>query len=153
MNICIFNLYSFQVIPRTQRLHSNEHRPLSENELLALLIPKLEEVKRKRDLEERARLEVNIYILPFYLELNWNCVCSACPAPHRVPVIALSPRRYAKNLRSMKTTTKTFWTSMCRVCGKIRRHIARPAQCLPARPYHREDAPQHMTPAWSVMVP
>ncbi|XP_017857907.1 PREDICTED: axin isoform X2 [Drosophila arizonae] len=48
---------SFQVIPRTQRLHSNEHRPLSENELLALLIPKLEEVKRKRDLEERARLE------------------------------------------------------------------------------------------------
>ncbi|XP_023163633.2 axin isoform X1 [Drosophila hydei] len=48
---------SFQVIPRTQRLHSNEHRPLTENELLALLIPKLEEVKRKRDLEERARLE------------------------------------------------------------------------------------------------
>ncbi|XP_064553212.1 axin isoform X2 [Drosophila montana] len=48
---------SFQVIPRTQRLHSNEHRPLSENELLSLLIPKLEEVKRKRDLEERARLE------------------------------------------------------------------------------------------------
>ncbi|KAH8388623.1 hypothetical protein KR093_011494 [Drosophila rubida] len=48
---------TFQVIPRTQRLHSNEHRPLKENELLALLIPKLEEVKRKRDLEERARLE------------------------------------------------------------------------------------------------
>ncbi|XP_032592819.1 axin isoform X2 [Drosophila grimshawi] len=48
---------SFQVIPRTQRLHSNEHRPLKENELLALLIPKLEEVKRKRDLEERARFE------------------------------------------------------------------------------------------------
>ncbi|ALC46265.1 Axn [Drosophila busckii] len=48
---------SFQVIPRTQRLHSNEHRPLKEDELLALLIPKLEEVKRKRDLEERARLE------------------------------------------------------------------------------------------------
>lgn len=53
------------MIPRTQRLHSNEHRPLKENELLALLIPKLEEVKRKRDLEERARLEVgpNIDIL------------------------------------------------------------------------------------------
>ncbi|KAM7363781.1 protein axin isoform 1-T1 [Cochliomyia hominivorax] len=48
---------SFQVIPRTQRLHSNEHRPLKENELIALLIPKLEEVKRKQDLEERARLE------------------------------------------------------------------------------------------------
>ncbi|KAH8250874.1 hypothetical protein KR038_004479 [Drosophila bunnanda] len=46
---------AFQVIPRTQRLHSNEHRPLKENELVALLIPKLEEVKRKRDLEERAR--------------------------------------------------------------------------------------------------
>ncbi|XP_030370496.1 axin isoform X2 [Scaptodrosophila lebanonensis] len=48
---------TFQVIPRTQRLHSNEHRPLKEDELVALLIPKLEEVKRKRDLEERARLE------------------------------------------------------------------------------------------------
>ncbi|XP_037814946.1 axin [Lucilia sericata] len=48
---------SFQVIPRTQRLHSNEHRPLKENELIALLIPKLEEVKRKQDLEERARIE------------------------------------------------------------------------------------------------
>ncbi|KAH8356071.1 hypothetical protein KR200_009810 [Drosophila serrata] len=46
---------TFQVIPRTQRLHSNEHRPLKENELVALLIPKLEEVKRKRDMEERAR--------------------------------------------------------------------------------------------------
>ncbi|KPU72806.1 uncharacterized protein Dana_GF22991, isoform B [Drosophila ananassae] len=46
---------TFQVIPRTQRLHSNEHRPLKEDELVALLIPKLEEVKRKRDLEERAR--------------------------------------------------------------------------------------------------
>ncbi|BFF92245.1 axin [Drosophila madeirensis] len=50
---------TFQVIPRTQRLHSNEHRPLKEDELVALLIPKLEEVKRKRDLEERARLERN----------------------------------------------------------------------------------------------
>ncbi|XP_017076342.1 axin isoform X4 [Drosophila eugracilis] len=46
---------TFQVIPRTQRLHSSEHRPLKEDELVALLIPKLEEVKRKRDLEERAR--------------------------------------------------------------------------------------------------
>nr|AAR96130.1 RH74443p [Drosophila melanogaster] len=46
---------TFQVIPRTQRLHSNEHRPLKEEELVSLLIPKLEEVKRKRDLEERAR--------------------------------------------------------------------------------------------------
>ncbi|KAH8383287.1 hypothetical protein KR009_007720 [Drosophila setifemur] len=50
---------TFQVIPRTQRLHSNEHRPLKEDELLAQLIPKLEEVKRKRDLEERARGERN----------------------------------------------------------------------------------------------
>ncbi|XP_060646749.1 axin-like [Drosophila nasuta] len=48
---------SLQVIPRTQRLHSNEHRPLKETELVALLIPKLEEVKRKRDFEERARLD------------------------------------------------------------------------------------------------
>ncbi|XP_065370738.1 axin isoform X2 [Calliphora vicina] len=48
---------SFQVIPRTQRLHSNEHRPLKENELIALLIPKLEEVKRKQDLEDRGRIE------------------------------------------------------------------------------------------------
>ncbi|KAH8338332.1 hypothetical protein KR059_000166 [Drosophila kikkawai] len=46
---------TFQVIPRTQRLHSNEHRPLKEDDFVALLIPKLEEVKRKRDLEERAR--------------------------------------------------------------------------------------------------
>ncbi|XP_055383005.1 axin isoform X2 [Condylostylus longicornis] len=46
-----------QVIPRTQRLHSNEHRPLKEEELIALLIPKLEEVKRKQDIEERARSE------------------------------------------------------------------------------------------------
>ncbi|XP_068152113.1 axin isoform X1 [Drosophila tropicalis] len=49
---------TFQVIPRTQRLH-NEHRPLKEDELLAQLIPKLEEVKRKQDLEERARFERN----------------------------------------------------------------------------------------------
>ncbi|XP_075147071.1 protein axin isoform X1 [Haematobia irritans] len=48
---------TFQVIPRTQRLHSNEHRPLKESELIALLIPKLEEVKRKQDLEDRARIE------------------------------------------------------------------------------------------------
>ncbi|KAH8275975.1 hypothetical protein KR044_011371, partial [Drosophila immigrans] len=48
---------AFQVIPRTQRLHVNEHRPLKKNELIALLIPKLEEVKRKRDFEERARLD------------------------------------------------------------------------------------------------
>ncbi|XP_034097970.1 axin-like [Drosophila albomicans] len=48
---------SLQVIPRTQRLHSNEHRPLKETELVALLIPKLEEVKRKRDFEERARMD------------------------------------------------------------------------------------------------
>ncbi|XP_053964097.1 axin [Anastrepha ludens] len=48
---------SFQVIPRTQRLHSNEHRPLKEAELIALLIPKLEEVKRKQDIEDRARFE------------------------------------------------------------------------------------------------
>ncbi|XP_020715291.1 axin isoform X1 [Ceratitis capitata] len=48
---------TFQVIPRTQRLHSNEHRPLKESELIALLIPKLEEVKRKQDIEDRARFE------------------------------------------------------------------------------------------------
>ncbi|XP_017479397.1 PREDICTED: axin isoform X2 [Rhagoletis zephyria] len=48
---------SFQVIPRTQRLHSNEHRPLKETELIALLIPKLEEVKRKQDIEDRARFD------------------------------------------------------------------------------------------------
>lgn len=48
---------TFQVIPRTQRLHSNEHRPLKTAELVALLIPKLEEVKRKQDLEDRARNE------------------------------------------------------------------------------------------------
>ncbi|XP_067615996.1 axin-like isoform X1 [Eurosta solidaginis] len=48
---------TFQVIPRTQRLHSNEHRPLKEAELLALLIPKLEEVKRIQDLEDIARFD------------------------------------------------------------------------------------------------
>lgn len=48
---------TFQVIPRTQRLHSNEHRPLKEAELIALLIPKLEEVKRKQDIEDRARFD------------------------------------------------------------------------------------------------
>ncbi|XP_055924019.1 axin isoform X2 [Eupeodes corollae] len=48
---------TFQVIPRTQRLHSNEHRPLKTSELVALLIPKLEEVKRKQDLEDRAHRE------------------------------------------------------------------------------------------------
>ncbi|XP_037947244.1 axin isoform X2 [Teleopsis dalmanni] len=48
---------TFQVIPRTQRLHSNEHRPLTESELISLLIPKLEEVKRMQDLEERSRSE------------------------------------------------------------------------------------------------
>lgn len=58
LNLCFLFFVYIKVIPRTQRLHSNEHRPLKENELLALLIPKLEEVKRKRDLEERARLEV-----------------------------------------------------------------------------------------------
>uniref|UniRef100_A0A0K8W947 Axin n=1 Tax=Bactrocera latifrons TaxID=174628 RepID=A0A0K8W947_BACLA len=48
---------TFQVIPRTQRLHSNEHRPLKEADLIALLIPKLEEVKRKQDIEDRARFD------------------------------------------------------------------------------------------------
>lgn len=57
MCVCVF-VFFLQVIPRTQRLHSNEHRPLKESELIALLIPKLEEVKRKQDLEDRARLEV-----------------------------------------------------------------------------------------------
>lgn len=43
----------FQVIPRTQRMDKNEHKPLKTDKLIALLIPKLEEVKRKQDLEER----------------------------------------------------------------------------------------------------
>uniref|UniRef100_A0A1B0GB47 Uncharacterized protein n=1 Tax=Glossina morsitans morsitans TaxID=37546 RepID=A0A1B0GB47_GLOMM len=48
---------SFQIIPRTQRLHSNEHHPLTGAELFAELLPKLEEVKRQQDMEERARLD------------------------------------------------------------------------------------------------
>lgn len=47
------------MIPRTQRLYLNENRPLKQDELLALLIPKLEEVKRKQDLEEKSRQDVS----------------------------------------------------------------------------------------------
>lgn len=71
----------------------------------------------------------------------------------RMPMIAHLPRRYGRSLHWRRTTTKTYWTNMCRECGRTKHRIAHLAQCHLARPYHREDAPPHMTRAWSVMVP
>lgn len=48
-------LNTFAVIPRTQRMGTNEHWPLKTDELLSKAIPILEEFKREQELNEKLR--------------------------------------------------------------------------------------------------
>lgn len=45
-------LIFFQIIPRTHRMHTNKHFAVNPKDLVSALMPKLEAIKKKQDMDE-----------------------------------------------------------------------------------------------------